>query len=134
MAKKIHLRLIGQAEKFIDDMVEQGLTDRDVIAKALWLFETAWKTQRIALLNADCQEVEYIFTSKKMVDTALTSIKLNQTGIGAMMEVEVSRPKQPLTKEEEQLRKIFGESARAKKSSKTDLTPEAEEGRGHETT
>ena len=49
MAKKIHLRLIGEAEKFIDDMVEQGLTERDVIAKALWLFETAWKTQRIAL-------------------------------------------------------------------------------------
>ena len=130
MAKKIHLRLIGQAEKFIDDMVEQGLTDRDVIAKALWLFETAWKTQRIALLNADCQEVEYIFTSKKMVDTALTSIELNQTGIG----VEVSRPKPPLTKEEELLRKIIDESPRAKKASKTDLTPEAEEGMGHETT
>ena len=130
MAKKIHLRLIGEAEKFIDDMVEQGLTERDVIAKALWLFETAWKTQRIALLNADCQEVEYIFTSKKLVDTALTSIKLKQTGIG--MEVSIQKP--PSTKEEELLGKIFGEPERAKKASKTDLTPEAEEGKGHETT
>jgi len=66
-----------------------------------------------------------------MVDTALTSIELNQTGIGAM---EVSIPKHHLTKEAELLGKIFGESARAKKSSKTDLTPEAEEGKGHETT
>lgn len=67
MAKKVHLRLTGRAEKFIEYMAEQGLTERDVIAKALWLLETAWKTQRVALLNNKFQ-VEYIFTSQTLAE------------------------------------------------------------------
>lgn len=69
MAKKITFRCTGETERFLECMEEQGLTVRDVIARALWLFEKAWTTQHVAIINDEFQ-IEYIYTSQSSVKPA----------------------------------------------------------------
>jgi hypothetical protein len=63
MAKNIHLRLTGQAEKLLHEV---GLSERDAIAKALWLLNLA-RTKRLAIIKPETvgkelPEVESVLT------------------------------------------------------------------------
>ena len=49
MSKVVHLRLTGRAERFVENIVRKtGLSERDVMAKALWLLERAATTGEVA--------------------------------------------------------------------------------------
>ena len=53
MAKTITIRLTGLAEKFINEMKNQGLNEGDVIAQGIGLLEEVWRTNRVALVTED---------------------------------------------------------------------------------
>jgi hypothetical protein len=61
MARNIHLRLTGTAEKFVRVLEAKGFTERDILAKALWLLEVAVSTERLGLVN-DVGFLEHLFT------------------------------------------------------------------------
>lgn len=67
MARNIHLRLTGQAEKLVVALTQQGLNERDIFSKSLWLLSKAVTTNRVAMLKANWEEaeegiVEYVFS------------------------------------------------------------------------
>jgi hypothetical protein len=69
MARTLNLRFTGQAEKLLIEMNRKGLNDQDAISKALWLFQIAWESERVALLDAD-GEVQYIFTVRPIAEAS----------------------------------------------------------------
>lgn len=60
MARSIHLGLQGHAEKFVNEMIDQGWTEQDVFSRAMWLFQLAVTTKGVALLT-ESQEMAYTF-------------------------------------------------------------------------
>jgi hypothetical protein len=69
MAKTIHLRLTGESEKLLSELVNLGMTERQVIAKAIGLLSIAHKTGRVALLKPQSVKmkgigeiVDYVFS------------------------------------------------------------------------
>jgi adenine-specific DNA methylase len=68
MAKTVHLQLTGEAEKLLNELAESGMSERQIIAKALGMLLIVHKTGRVALLKRGKLEedianvVEYVFT------------------------------------------------------------------------
>lgn len=63
MSKTLHLKLDGEAETFFKRLAKEGLSEKESIAKALWLFQLAWETGRVALLDSRGM-VQSIFIEK----------------------------------------------------------------------
>jgi hypothetical protein len=68
MARHVHLRLSRQAEAFVEEMEEQGLTERDVFANALGLLREVWTTGQVAMITRNARAlnirnpyIQYIF-------------------------------------------------------------------------
>lgn len=54
MAITINLKLTGEAEKLIKELREKkGMTDADIIARALGLLAQVWRTKRVAMVGQD---------------------------------------------------------------------------------
>jgi hypothetical protein len=51
MAREVRLRLTGKAEEAVEKLKQHGLAEHDIFARALWIFEQAVSTGRVALLN-----------------------------------------------------------------------------------
>ena len=51
MAKTVTIKLTGLAEKFVEEMKNQGLTEGDVISQGLGILEQIWRTKRVALVK-----------------------------------------------------------------------------------
>ncbi len=51
MSKTVTIKLTGLAEKFVDEMKSQGLTEVDVISQGLGILEQIWRTNRVALVK-----------------------------------------------------------------------------------
>ncbi len=51
MARQIHLRLSGRAEAAFERLIEAGLTEQDILSRALWILDQAVTTNRVALLD-----------------------------------------------------------------------------------
>jgi hypothetical protein len=125
MAKKITFRLTGETERFFEYMEEQGLTARDVVARALWLFEKAWKTCHVAIVD-DKFQIEYIYTAQPLADVAEQSIKshegltavvgqedvVTETAYGAIGAIreEINRQQKESSAVEERMKKQGGSS------------------------
>ena len=66
MAKIVHLKLTGRAEKFMAEMLAQGLNEQDVFAKALTVLEDTYRTKCVArikqsYLGRDIDAVEFFY-------------------------------------------------------------------------
>lgn len=69
MPRTIHFRVEGGTEKFLQEMKDLGLSERDVFAKALGLLNLVHKTGRVAFLNQNATSmqaahavVDFVFT------------------------------------------------------------------------
>ena len=60
MARVIHLRLVGKAEAVVSRLMESGLTEQDIISRALWLLDQAATSGKVAMLD-DAGDVQYMF-------------------------------------------------------------------------
>lgn len=66
MSRKVTIKLSGLAEKFMDEMRKQGLSDEDVISQALGLMAEVWKSQTVAKIKPgfrkqDVDAIEYYY-------------------------------------------------------------------------
>lgn len=52
MAKKIRVKLTGEAEKVVNNLLQQGLTEEEIIAKGLTLLAMAQQS-RLAEVEGD---------------------------------------------------------------------------------
>lgn len=53
MAKTITIKLSGLAEKFINELRHEGLSEADVISQSIGLLEQVWRTNRVALIRKE---------------------------------------------------------------------------------
>lgn len=67
MARVIHLRLQGKAEHLVNELIGQGLTEQDIISRALWLFDQAITTKRIAMVDSSGR-LQYHFGLETTMD------------------------------------------------------------------
>jgi len=64
MPRTVHFQLSGRAQQFVEEMEREGLSERDVFAKALGLLREVYKTRRIGLISHGYEEsdaVEFIY-------------------------------------------------------------------------
>lgn len=64
MARIIRLKLTGQAETFINRMADEGLTERDVFARALSILQEVYQTKRVGLVapgHEHSKAVQFIY-------------------------------------------------------------------------
>ena len=67
--RTITLKFTGQAKEFLDELEDAGLNEQDIFAKALFLLERAWRTERVAMLREHVsvdknEDIEFIFKVK----------------------------------------------------------------------
>ncbi|MGC2237209.1 MAG: hypothetical protein WA584_13675 [Pyrinomonadaceae bacterium] len=90
MAKTVHLRLTGKAEKFVKDLIETGFNEREIIARALWLLETAVKTGRVALLDKE-EKPLYIFSLQSLSESSMKETDEPELHEGAVKSAQEDR-------------------------------------------
>jgi hypothetical protein len=64
MAITLHLRLTGKAEKFIKLLMVEGLTEADILARALSILEDVWRIKRVGVIAKGFEKtkaVEYLY-------------------------------------------------------------------------
>ena len=81
MPRTMRLRLSKQAEKFVEALEAEGLTEQDVVGKALYLLQQVWETGRVAMLNDPSSEsggVAFVFR----VGRGQPGLEVRSTGYG----------------------------------------------------
>jgi hypothetical protein len=64
MARTVHLKLSGKAEKFVKKLEEEGLMERDIFSKALSILNDVHKKKRVGLIapgHETDEAVEYLY-------------------------------------------------------------------------
>ena len=67
MPRTVHLTLTRDAEKFVRTLEEEGLSERDIFAKALGLLQRAYMSKRVVMAKESVsldksEDIEYIFS------------------------------------------------------------------------
>ena len=64
MARTVHLRLTGKAEELLKRLEEEGLTERDVLARALSILSDVYQTKRVGRIvkgQEDSNAIEFLY-------------------------------------------------------------------------
>jgi len=68
MARTVRVRVTGRAEAFIEHLHRvEGLNDREIIAKSLWLLEQAYSGD-VAAVDARGQILHFFATERELAE------------------------------------------------------------------
>jgi hypothetical protein len=67
MPRTVHLTLTRDAEEFVRTLEKEGLSERDIFAKALGLLQRAYMSKRVVMARENVsldksEDIEYIFS------------------------------------------------------------------------
>jgi hypothetical protein len=64
MTRTVHLQLTGKAEELLKQLEEEGLTERDVFARALSILNDVYQTKRVGRIvkgQEDSNAIEFLY-------------------------------------------------------------------------